>query len=124
VTEHMVDIVPGLVRRQNVDGRCVYDKAAKAELVRRCQRPGVSIAKLALAHGVNANLLRKWIAQTPTPQASGSVALVPVRTGSAELPSAPDVGYLELVVAGGTIRVQGQVSTTMLQWALQCLRHP
>jgi hypothetical protein len=34
------------------DGRCVYDKAAKAELVRRCQRPGVSIAKLALAHGV------------------------------------------------------------------------
>jgi hypothetical protein len=28
VTEHMIDVVPGLVRRQNVDGRCVYDKAA------------------------------------------------------------------------------------------------
>jgi transposase-like protein len=124
VTEHMIDIVPGLVRRQNVDGRCVYDKAAKAELVRRGQRPGVSIAKLALAHGVNANLLRKWIAQTPTSQASRSVALVPVRTGSAEPPSILDAGYLELVVAGGTIRVHGQVSTPMLQRALQCLRHP
>jgi transposase-like protein len=120
----MIDVVPGLVRRQKVDGRCVYDKAAKAELVRRCQRPGVSVAKLALAHGVNANLLRKWITQTPTSQASRSVALVPVRTGSAEPPSILDAGYLELVVAGGTIRVHGQVSTPMLQRALQCLRHP
>ena len=37
--------------------RCVYDKQAKPELVRRCQQPSVSVAALALAHGLNANLL-------------------------------------------------------------------
>jgi transposase len=29
--------------------------------VKRCQQPGVSLAALALAHGVNANLLRTWV---------------------------------------------------------------
>ncbi|AEG00389.1 IS66-like element accessory protein TnpA [Methylomonas methanica] len=43
------------------DGRCLYDPEAKRELVRICLQPGASIAKMALDHGVNANLLRKWI---------------------------------------------------------------
>jgi transposase-like protein len=30
-------------------------------LVTRVLRPGSSISRLALAHGVNANLLRKWV---------------------------------------------------------------
>jgi transposase-like protein len=125
VTEQMIDVVAGLVRRQSAGGRNVYDNAAKAQLVRVCQRPGVSVAKMAMAHGVNANLLRKWMTQTQESQALRSVALVPVRTGSAHRSSAPDGGYLELVVAGGTLRVHGQVSVTMLQRALQCLtRHP
>jgi Transposase len=123
MTEHVIDVVPGLVCRHKADGRSVYDKAVKAELVRRCQRPGVSVAKMALAHGVNANLLRKWITTAPGSQAPRSVALVPVRTGNTDLPLAPDTGYLELVVPGGTIRVHGQVATAMLQRALQCLRH-
>src|SRR5690349_12825830 len=98
MTEHVIDVVPGLVRRHKADGRSVYDKAAKAELVRRCQHPGVSVAKMALAHGVNANLLRKWITTAPASPAPRGVALVPVRTDNADLPSGPDTGYLELVV--------------------------
>ena len=43
------------------DGRCRYDPIAKQELVQSCLQPGVSIASQALDHGVNANLLRKWI---------------------------------------------------------------
>ena len=43
------------------DGRCLYDPEAKRELVGICLQPGTSIAKVALDHGVNANLLRKWI---------------------------------------------------------------
>ena len=61
MSERVIDLVPGLVRGQKRNGRCVYDKQAKRELVRRCQQPGVSVAALALAHGLNANLLRKWI---------------------------------------------------------------
>ena len=35
----------------------------KAQVVAECARPGVSIAAIALHHGLNANLLRRWVAQ-------------------------------------------------------------
>jgi len=47
------------VRRVGRDGRRRYDPESKARLVAACLEPGVSISGLALAHGVNANLLRK-----------------------------------------------------------------
>jgi transposase len=33
----------------------------KAEMVAACRQPGISIAAVALAHELNANLLRRWI---------------------------------------------------------------
>ncbi len=33
----------------------------KAQAVRACEQPGVSMAAVALTHGVNANLLRRWV---------------------------------------------------------------
>ena len=41
------------------NGRRRYDPASKQWLVEACLQPGVSLAGLALQHGVNANLLRK-----------------------------------------------------------------
>jgi transposase len=38
-----------------------FDPQAKRELVQACLQPGVSVAWMALDHGLNANLLRKWI---------------------------------------------------------------
>ena len=43
------------------NGRRRFDAASKERLVSACLRPGSSISGLALAHGVNANLLRKWV---------------------------------------------------------------
>ena len=40
------------------NGRRRYDPASKQRLVEACLQPGVSLAGLALQHGVNANLLR------------------------------------------------------------------
>ena len=45
------------------DGRRCYEPASKARLIEACLRPGVSLAGLALQHGVNANLLHKWVAK-------------------------------------------------------------
>lgn len=45
------------------NGRRRYDPASKQRLVEACLQPGVSLAGLALQHGVNANLLRKWVAK-------------------------------------------------------------
>jgi transposase-like protein len=33
----------------------------KATVIEECMRPGVSMAAVALAHGLNANMLRKWV---------------------------------------------------------------
>lgn len=43
------------------DGRRCYDLQSKRELARACLEPGISLAGMALKHGVNANLLRKWV---------------------------------------------------------------
>ncbi|MBT9476944.1 transposase [Polaromonas sp.] len=32
----------------------------KAQVLRECERPGASVAAIALAHGLNANLVHKW----------------------------------------------------------------
>lgn len=33
----------------------------KATVIQECLRPGVSVAAVALAHSLNANMLRKWV---------------------------------------------------------------
>ncbi len=124
MSERVVDLVPGLVRGQKRNGRCVYDKQAKAELVRRCQQPGVSVAALALAHGLNANLLRKWITVSG-PRRSGEGALavptmLPVTVQRA-LPAATHAGDMEVVLPGGTVRIRGSVSREALQVVIDCL---
>jgi transposase len=35
----------------------------KAQVIRACRQPGVSIAAVALANGLNANMLRRWVAE-------------------------------------------------------------
>ncbi len=49
-----------------------HGPALKAQVLRECSEPGASVAAVALAHGLNANLVHKWrrgaapIAQTAT----------------------------------------------------------
>ena len=40
----------------------------KAELVKACQQPGVSSAAIALANGLNANMLRRWVNTAEQPE--------------------------------------------------------
>ena len=50
-----------LVARKKSDGRNLYEPSAKRKLVEACLEPGVSISGMALAHGLNTNVLRKWL---------------------------------------------------------------
>ena len=56
------------------NGRRRYDRASKQRLVEACLQPGVSLAGLALQHGVNANLLRKWVIGQQRQQRTGVAA--------------------------------------------------
>lgn len=60
------ELLSGLVVGRMRDGRCRYDPQVKQELVGQCLLPGVSAARMAMQHGVNANLLRAWISKRIT----------------------------------------------------------
>jgi transposase len=53
------DMAPGV--KVNRTGRRTYTESYKRDVVRQCGMPGVSVAAIALAHGMNANLVRRWI---------------------------------------------------------------
>ena len=41
--------------------RSSYPKSFKAQVVQECLQPGVSISSVAISHGINANVIRKWL---------------------------------------------------------------
>ena len=55
MTEMNSELLSRLVTGRNRDGQCRYDPQAKLELARQCMNPGVSVANMALPHGINAN---------------------------------------------------------------------
>lgn len=77
----------------------------KPNLVAACSRPGVSIASVAQANGINANLLRCWIEQggqrlpsadsiettVDMPRDQAKAAFVPVQLDATPLPTASDI---------------------------------
>lgn len=91
MTEISAELKSRLVSGRKRDGRCAYDPVAKAELVKSCMQPGVSVSRMALQYGINANLLRRWITQSmgtdmktgrthmPTVAMGSSDAFVPLR---------------------------------------------
>lgn len=124
MSERVVDLVAGLVRGQKRNGRCVYDKQAKRELVRRCQQPGVSVAAMALAHGLNANLLRKWITMSGRccgVEGERAVPLMLPVTMLSPAAASASGGSMEVVLSGATVRIQGRVSREALQVVIDCL---
>ncbi len=64
---------PGPRRRHSAD--------LKAKVLAACAEPGASISGVALAHGLNANLVRKWRSGRGTKR--GSMAIGPASTSAA-----------------------------------------
>jgi transposase len=54
--EYAMDVAAGGRRR-----RRSHSAEFKAKVIRACAQPGVSVAAVALAHGLNANLVRRWL---------------------------------------------------------------
>ncbi|SBW84070.1 transposase [Pseudomonas veronii 1YdBTEX2] len=41
--------------------RSSYPKLFKAQVVQECLQPGASVSSVAISHGINANVIRKWL---------------------------------------------------------------
>ncbi|MGZ5030568.1 MAG: IS66-like element accessory protein TnpA [Methylobacter sp.] len=106
------------------DGRRRYDPEAKRELVNVCLQPGTSVARVALEHGVNANLLRKWIdryreqAISVTDRAPPLPAFAPVLSLAVPKPTGPS---LNVVLPNGVKLELQAVEPTDLPPLLICL---
>ena len=98
----------------------------KASVVAECLKPGGSIAAVALAHGLNANRLRKWVIDGEHELARPA----PSVAAKAEPPPAPQPTFIPLVLAApvvdGEIQIELQRAgtTTKIVWpagaALDC----
>ena len=110
-----------------------YSPEFKQQLVAASCEPGISISKLALENGINANLLFKWRQQwhegkLPLPS-SESPQLLPVTLdAAAEQPEslAEDPETLsiscEVTFRHGTLRFNGNVSEKLLTLLIQELK--
>jgi transposase len=102
-----------------------YSAEFKRKVIAACLEPGVSTAAIALANGLNANLARRWVAETSQRGGTGlsktATTLAPVHTSSAfipikfeSLPPAPAI-----VQADIRIELQHGTTTVHVHWPLQ-----
>lgn len=59
----------------------------KAKVVAACRRPGVSVAAVALANGLNANLLRRWVVTEEQAQPANAIDTVGAPAARLEVPT-------------------------------------
>jgi len=92
----------------------------KAKVVEECTRAGVSMAAVALAHGLNANLLRRWVVEkksiglTPGPAASPpqqEFMALPLIAQAQQAPAAGDI----------CIELRRGATTVMIRWPAQAV---
>lgn len=114
----------------------------KRELVRQCLLPGASVSSIAMAHGINANLVFKWRREYRAAEAAGAgpaqasaPLLLPITLASATPSDAavssppvptpcaiPTAGSIELDFAGARLRLRGAVDQKSLVAVLTALR--
>jgi len=128
--------VAGLVRISR-NGKRFFSADHKRAVVEKCLAPGASVSAVALAHGFNTNLVRKWIVKHQARQGRPRTAtqLVPVTvieadaraaarvervrpTASAEFPP----GSIEIEIGGARVTVRGRVDTEQLRLVFDALR--
>ena len=109
-----------------------YSPEFKQQLVAASCKPGISISKLALENGINANLLFKWRQQWRDGKlllpSSESPQLLPVTIDATTVQPeslAEDPGLsisCEVTFRHGTLRLNGTVSETFLALLIQELK--
>jgi transposase len=73
-----------------------YDAAMKARVVAECDEPGASVAKVALAHGINANVVHRWrqLAREErkvVPAKAGAFIALPLMAPALDAPMPADI---------------------------------
>ena len=104
--------------------------AQKIAIVRECLEPRASLAGVALAHRVNANMVRKWVVKYQQggygqAAAPGTMLLpVVVKSRSASRMTMKIAGpkpAIEIELARGTLRFSGSIDRAVLRLVIDAL---
>lgn len=81
-----------------------YPKPFKAQVVQECLQPGATISSVAISHGINANVIRKWLPIYRDKVVAPLPAFVPVHP----IPKrhADETVVIALLLGGHTITVK------------------
>jgi transposase len=126
------------VRRPTRKGCPNHAVEFKRGLASLACKAGISVAKLALEHGVNTNLLFKWrreylagkfgapdpvdvVAQSAPQFPVAAVTLLPVCAPSPQDDAVATVPCIEVVFACATVRICGVPELAPLRMVLDCL---
>lgn len=121
------------LERENRPGRGPYRRrtlAEKLRIVEQCLKPGASVAGVALEHGANANLVRKWIAKYRSGEyGKPGTALLPVsvraepalKLARSEV-AAISRDHIEIDLPAARLRLHGRVDVETLHMVLEALR--
>ena len=104
--------------------RARYSDEFKRQVIAACREPGISTAAVALANGLNANLARRWVAESAksrdTRLPKTATTLAPVHTNPAFIP----VQFESLTPASTSrqedirIELQHGATTVHIHWPL------
>jgi transposase-like protein len=115
--------------------RVRYSDEFKRQVVAACHAPGVSKAAIALANGLNANMLRRWVVESsrdsnrqlsaitkPLPPAQAKPDFVPVTFAPAPSAQAADI-RIDLQHARGAMQIHWPLaaSSQCAQWLREVL---
>jgi hypothetical protein len=102
-----------------------YSNDFKRQVIAACLAPGVSTAAIALANGLNANLVRRWVVESSPRSDSGrsktTTALAPIHGNPGFVPVRLDPTSPASNIAPTDIRIELQhgCTTVQIQWPLQ-----
>ena len=88
--------------------RSSYPKPFKAQVVQECLQPGATVSSVAIRHGINANVIRKWLPLYRDQLPAALPAFVPARV-TPKRPVKPAV-IIELPLGEQSITVKWPAS--------------
>ena len=111
------------VSKIDAAGRRWYTSQFKGEIVARCLQPGASVSGVAVEHGLNPNMVRKWIERTHK-ESRRLAPLLPVvladPRAAAEVPI--EAACIEIRIGDAVIAVGAKASAVQIEALVRALR--
>ena len=103
-------------RTTKVPKRRFYSPELKLQVVQTCAQPGASIAGVALQHGINANIVHRWIRE----RSQGTVVIQPQAFVPVTLSTEPQPVASKSVAVAATSEIRMQLrrgtSSVTVMW--------